>query len=73
MWTSRALHSDLMLLLARTTPLAEVEKKTQGLSVFLIDIHEARKNGMDIRLAVGVFVAWGRVAAWMTWGLSRMA
>jgi alkylation response protein AidB-like acyl-CoA dehydrogenase len=48
-WTSRALHSDLMLLLARTTPLAEVEKKTQGLSVFLIDIHEARKNGMDIR------------------------
>ena len=48
-WTSRALHSDLMLLLARTTPLAEVEKKTQGLSVFLIDIHAARKNGMDIR------------------------
>lgn len=48
-WTSRALHSDLMLLLARTTPLSEVEKKTQGLSVFLIDIHEARKNGMDIR------------------------
>src|SRR5471032_2260078 len=48
-WTSRALHSDLMLLLARTTPLAEVEKKTQGLSVFLFDIHEARKNGMDIR------------------------
>ena len=48
-WTSRALHSDLLLLLARTTPLAEVEKKTQGLSVFLIDIHAARKNGMDIR------------------------
>ena len=48
-WTSRALHSDLMLLLARTTPLDEVEKRTQGLSVFLIDIHEARRNGMDIR------------------------
>jgi acyl-CoA dehydrogenase len=48
-WISRALHSDLMLLLARTTPLEEVEKKTQGLSVFLIDIHEARRNGMDIR------------------------
>ena len=48
-WISRALHSDLMLLLARTTPLEEVEKKTQGLSVFLVDIHEARKNGMDIR------------------------
>jgi acyl-CoA dehydrogenase len=48
-WISRALHSDLMLLLARTTPLEEVEKKTQGLSVFLVDLHEARKNGMDIR------------------------
>jgi alkylation response protein AidB-like acyl-CoA dehydrogenase len=46
---SRALHSDLMLLLARTTPLEEVEKKTQGLSVFLVDIHAARTNGMDIR------------------------
>src|SRR6185437_3291165 len=40
-WISRALHSDLMLLLARTTPIDEVEKKTQGLSVFLVDIHEA--------------------------------
>jgi acyl-CoA dehydrogenase len=48
-WISRALHSDLMLLLARTTPLDEVEKKTQGLSTFLVDIHEARRNGMDIR------------------------
>ena len=34
-WTSRALHSDLMLLLARTTPLDQVKKKTDGLSVFL--------------------------------------
>ena len=39
-WTSRALHSDLMILLARTTPLDEVEKKTDGLSVFLVDMRE---------------------------------
>src|SRR2546428_10200161 len=37
-WTSRALHSDLMLLLARTTPIDQVKKKTEGLSVFLVDI-----------------------------------
>ncbi len=48
-WTSRALHSDLMLLLARTTPLDEVTKKSEGLSVFLIDIREARDKGLDIR------------------------
>jgi len=48
-WTSRALHSDLMLLLARTTPLEEVTKKSEGLSVFLIDIREARDKGLDIR------------------------
>jgi acyl-CoA dehydrogenase len=48
-WTSRALHSDLMLLLARTTSLDEVERKTQGLSVFLIDLREARGNGCAIR------------------------
>jgi acyl-CoA dehydrogenase len=41
MWTSRALHSDLMVLLARTTPLAEVTTKTGGLSVFLIDLRDA--------------------------------
>ncbi len=40
-WTSRALHSDLMLLLARTTPRAEAEKPTAGLSTFLIDLREA--------------------------------
>src|SRR3954454_19010310 len=40
-WTSRALHSDLMLLLARTTPLDQVKKKTEGLSVFLVDMREA--------------------------------
>jgi acyl-CoA dehydrogenase len=40
-WTSRALHSDLMLLLARTTPFDEVERKTEGISVFLIDMQAA--------------------------------
>jgi acyl-CoA dehydrogenase len=40
-WTSRAEHSDLMILLARTTPKADVERKTEGLSVFLIDMREA--------------------------------
>ena len=48
-WTSRALHSDLMLLLARTTPLEEVTKKTDGLSVFLVDMREANGKGMEIR------------------------
>jgi acyl-CoA dehydrogenase len=48
-WTSRALHSDLMLLLARTTPLEAVKKKSEGLSVFLIDIRQARDKGLDIK------------------------
>ncbi|MEA2361342.1 MAG: acyl-CoA dehydrogenase [Thermoleophilaceae bacterium] len=48
-WTSRAEHSDLMLLLARTTPLEEVEKKSEGLSVFLVDMREARDHGMTIQ------------------------
>ncbi len=48
-WTSRALYSDLMLLLARTTPLEEVTRKTEGLSVFLVDMREAVGNGMTIR------------------------
>ena len=48
-WTSRAEHSDLMLLLARTTPREEVQKKTDGLSVFLVDMQESLKKGMDIR------------------------
>jgi alkylation response protein AidB-like acyl-CoA dehydrogenase len=47
-WTSRAEHSDLMLLLARTTPVDRVEKKTDGLSVFLVDIRAA-PEGLDIR------------------------
>ena len=48
-WTSRALYSDLMLLLARTTPRDEVTKPTDGLSVFLIDLRELKDNGVEIR------------------------
>ena len=48
-WTSRAEHSDLMLLLARTTPRDQVEKKTEGLSIFLVDMQAALKNGMSIK------------------------
>jgi acyl-CoA dehydrogenase len=47
-WTSRALHSDLMLLLARTTPADQVKKRTLGLSVFLINLREAVGNGVTI-------------------------
>ena len=48
-WISRVKHSDLMILLARTTPLDKVEKKSQGLSIFLVDIHDAVKSGMSVR------------------------
>ncbi len=48
-WTSRAEHSDLMLLLARTTPRDQVAKKTEGLSVFIVDMREALGNGLTIR------------------------
>lgn len=48
-WASRALHSDLMLLLARTTPLDQVKKKTDGLSVFLVDIRECLGKGLEIK------------------------
>nr|WP_313807510.1 acyl-CoA dehydrogenase family protein [Sphingobium sp.] len=48
-WTSRAEHSDLMLLLARTTPADQVEKKVDGLSVFLVDMRQALGNGMTIQ------------------------
>ncbi|NEI72546.1 acyl-CoA dehydrogenase [Rhizobium lusitanum] len=48
-WTSRAEHSDLMLLLARTTPLDASMKKTDGLSVLLVDMREALGNGLTIR------------------------
>jgi len=48
-WTSRAEHSDVMLLLARTTPRAEVTKKTEGLSTFIVDMRDALGAGMTIR------------------------
>jgi acyl-CoA dehydrogenase len=48
-WTSRAEHSDLMLLLARTTPREQVAKRTEGLSVFLVDMRIARDHGLTIR------------------------
>ena len=48
-WTSRAEHSDLMLLLARTTPKDQVEKRTEGLSVFIVDMREALDDGLEIR------------------------
>jgi acyl-CoA dehydrogenase len=48
-WISRAAHSDLMLLLARTTPADQVKRRTDGVSVFLVDMREAMKNGMEIR------------------------
>ena len=48
-WTSRAEHSDLMLLLARTTPKDKVAKRTDGLSVFVVDMQKARQAGMTIR------------------------
>jgi acyl-CoA dehydrogenase len=48
-WTSRALHSDLMLLLARTTPVDQARGRTDGLSVFLVDLREAKGNGIEIR------------------------
>ncbi|MEC9070144.1 MAG: acyl-CoA dehydrogenase family protein, partial [SAR324 cluster bacterium] len=48
-WTSRAEHSDLMLLLARTTKREDVENRTDGLSVFLVDMRDALENGLTIR------------------------
>jgi alkylation response protein AidB-like acyl-CoA dehydrogenase len=48
-WTSRAEHSDLLLLLARTTPKDQVKKRTEGLSVFLVDMREAKGKGLEIR------------------------
>lgn len=48
-WTSRVQHSDLMILLARTTPLADVTKKSEGLSIFLVDLREAVGHGLTVR------------------------
>ena len=48
-WISRVQHSDLMILLARTTPLAEVKKKSEGMSIFMVDLHHAIGNGMKVQ------------------------
>jgi acyl-CoA dehydrogenase len=48
-WISRVQHSDLMILLARTTPLAEVQKKSEGMSIFIVDLREALKQGLSVR------------------------
>jgi acyl-CoA dehydrogenase len=48
-WTSRAEYSDLMLLLARTTPRDQAKSRTGGLSVFLVDMREAKGNGLTVR------------------------
>jgi len=47
-WISRVQHSDLMILLARTTPLAEVTKKSEGMSIFIVDLRDAVGNGLDV-------------------------
>ena len=48
-WISRIQHSELMILLARTTPLAEVQKKSEGMSIFLVDLRDAIGKGMEVR------------------------
>ena len=48
-WISRIQHSDLMILLARTTPLAEVQRKSEGMSIFLVDLREAIGNGLTVQ------------------------
>jgi len=48
-WISRVQHSDWMILLARTTPLAEVEKKSEGMSIFMVDLRQAEQSGMTVR------------------------
>jgi len=48
-WISRVRHSDYMILLARTTPLDQVKKKSEGMSIFLVEIKEALKTGMELR------------------------
>ena len=48
-WISRIQHSDLMILLARTTPLADVKKKSEGMSIFVVDLRTAIGKGMTVR------------------------
>ena len=48
-WISRVQHSDLMILLARTTPLADVTKKSRGMSIFIVDLRDAIGNGLEVK------------------------
>lgn len=48
-WISRVQHSDLMILLARTTPLSEVTKKSRGMSIFIVDLRDAIGNGLEVK------------------------
>ncbi|OZI29965.1 acyl-CoA dehydrogenase [Bordetella genomosp. 10] len=48
-WISRVQHSDLMILLARTTPIDQVKRKSEGMSIFLVDLHQAIGHGMEVR------------------------
>ena len=48
-WISRVQHSEWMILLARTTPLSEVTKKSEGLSIFMVDLRAAQRSGMTVR------------------------
>src|SRR4030095_4528263 len=48
-WISRVQHSDLMILLARTTPLAEVKRKSEGMSIFIVELEKAIGNGLTVR------------------------
>ncbi|HJW50458.1 MAG TPA: acyl-CoA dehydrogenase family protein [Burkholderiaceae bacterium] len=53
-WISRVLHSDLMILLARTTPIDEVKRKSEGMSIFVVDIQDAMARGMEVRPIVNM-------------------
>ncbi|WP_310388426.1 acyl-CoA dehydrogenase family protein [Roseateles sp.] len=48
-WISRIQHSDLMILLARTTPVAEVKRKSEGMSIFIVDLHHALGHGLTVK------------------------
>jgi acyl-CoA dehydrogenase len=53
-WISRVLHSDLMILLARTTPIDKVKRKSEGMSIFVVDIQDAMAHGMQVRPIVNM-------------------
>ncbi|MFV8606862.1 acyl-CoA dehydrogenase family protein [Ralstonia pseudosolanacearum] len=53
-WISRVQHSDLMILLARTTPISECQKKSEGMSIFLVDLREAIGNGLSVQLILNM-------------------